>query len=153
VTHEQQLFARAKAIIGANRYMTLATADDAGRPWASPVWYATDDYRRFYWVSSPEARHSQNVAARPEVAIVVFDSQVPVGGAQAVYMRGHAVDIRGDKVEDGVEIFSRRSREQGLHAWTRDDVQAPAPLRLYCATVYEHSILTAGDERVVVRLE
>jgi hypothetical protein len=30
----------AKEIIDANRYMTLATADAQGTPWASPVWFA-----------------------------------------------------------------------------------------------------------------
>ena len=30
---------------------------------------------------APDARHSRNLAARPEVAIAIFDSTVPVGGA------------------------------------------------------------------------
>ena len=38
-----------KAIVVANRYMTIATADENGLPWASPVWYATADYREFFW--------------------------------------------------------------------------------------------------------
>jgi len=33
-----------KAIVDANQYMTLATADEDGLPWASPVWYAAADY-------------------------------------------------------------------------------------------------------------
>ena len=57
-------------------YMTLATADADGVPWASPVWYATEDGRDFYWVSDPGARHSRNIAQRPEIAIVIFDSTV-----------------------------------------------------------------------------
>ena len=44
-------------------------------------------YDALFWVSSPQARHSRNLAARPQVSIVVFDSQVPVGSAAAVYMR------------------------------------------------------------------
>jgi hypothetical protein len=58
-----------RAIIDAHQYMTLATADAHGTPWASPVWCATDDYREFFWVSSPAARHSHNLAAweRPDV--------------------------------------------------------------------------------------
>ena len=59
-----------QAIIDANSYMTLATADEHGRPWASPVWFATVDYLELVWVSSPEARHSRNLAVRPELAIV-----------------------------------------------------------------------------------
>ena len=35
------LGAIAKAIIDSNLYLTLGTADEAGRPWVSPVYYAT----------------------------------------------------------------------------------------------------------------
>jgi nitroimidazol reductase NimA-like FMN-containing flavoprotein (pyridoxamine 5'-phosphate oxidase superfamily) len=59
--------------------MTLATADETGCPWASPVWYAAEGYARFYWVSSPEAKHSRNLAVRPRLSIVIFDSRAPVG--------------------------------------------------------------------------
>ena len=48
----------ARAIIDANRYMTLATADAAGRPWPTPVYFAPVAYRELIWVSRPEARHS-----------------------------------------------------------------------------------------------
>ena len=30
----------ATAIVDASSYMTLATADHEGRPWASPTWFA-----------------------------------------------------------------------------------------------------------------
>jgi len=30
-------------IVASNRFMTLATADADGLPWASPVWYAPDN--------------------------------------------------------------------------------------------------------------
>jgi quercetin dioxygenase-like cupin family protein len=36
----------------------------------------------------PEARHSRNVAARPELALVVFDSTVAPGDAADVYGEG-----------------------------------------------------------------
>jgi predicted pyridoxine 5'-phosphate oxidase superfamily flavin-nucleotide-binding protein len=34
----------ARSIVDSNRYMTLATADESGRPWASPVWFAHAGY-------------------------------------------------------------------------------------------------------------
>ena len=80
----------ARSVIDANSYMALGTADEAGNPWVSPVWFASEDYRTFHWVSSPDAKHSRNLAAHPQVAIAIFDSSVPVGGAQAVYMKGVA---------------------------------------------------------------
>jgi nitroimidazol reductase NimA-like FMN-containing flavoprotein (pyridoxamine 5'-phosphate oxidase superfamily) len=84
----------AKAIIDANLYMVLATADRDCNPWVSPVYYAPDGYRDFFWVSRPEARHSRNLSARAggEIAIVIFDSSVPIDTGQAVYLvPGHGV--------------------------------------------------------------
>ena len=57
----------AHGIMDAILYMVLATADATGRPWASPVYFASEDYTEFYWVSSPEVTHSRNLAARSEV--------------------------------------------------------------------------------------
>ena len=70
----------ARAIIDANTYLTLATAGADGQPWASPVWYAHADYREFLWVSRPDARHSQNLAARAQLAIVIFDISMSLDG-------------------------------------------------------------------------
>jgi nitroimidazol reductase NimA-like FMN-containing flavoprotein (pyridoxamine 5'-phosphate oxidase superfamily) len=131
-------------IIDANRYMTLATADAAGVPWATPVWFATDDLREFFWVSDPNARHSRNIAARPDIAVVIFDSTVPVGGAQAVYMTARAEQAG----ETGLDVFNRHSEAQGLRAWTTDDISSPAKHRLYRATAGEHYVLGPRDERV-----
>jgi nitroimidazol reductase NimA-like FMN-containing flavoprotein (pyridoxamine 5'-phosphate oxidase superfamily) len=83
---QQDLGALARSIIDSNMYMTLGTADGTGRLRVSPVYYAYAGYTEFYWVSSPEATHSRNIAARPQIAIVVFDSRAQVGTGQGVYM-------------------------------------------------------------------
>ena len=104
----ERLNDRARTIIDSNRYMALGTADSDGHPWVSPVWFASEDYAHFHWVSSPDARHSRKIAARPEVAIVIFDSTVPVGGAQAVYMSGLAdVLVSGRDPELGTGVDRR----------------------------------------------
>src|SRR4029453_5488499 len=95
MTTTDELADVARRGIDANRYMALGTADASGHPWVTPVWFASEDYRQFHWVSSPEARHSRNLEARSEVAIAIFDSTVPVGGAQAVYMAGTAAELTG----------------------------------------------------------
>ena len=136
-------------------YMVLATADEAGRPWASPVYFAHSGYTELFWVSSPEATHSRNIAVRPQVSIVVFDSTVPVGSGQVVYMEAEAGEVPDEELERGIAIFSRRSLETGGSAWTPDDVRGGAGLRLYRAVASEHSILAkdgAPDHRVVVDL-
>ena len=134
--------------------MTLATADADGRPWVSPVWFACDDPRTFWWVSLPDAVHSRNIAARPDVAIVVFDTGVAVGSAQAVYARATAAQVDDP---DGLGVFSRASVAAGLSAWSMDDVTTAGGLRLYRAVATEVSVLDATtghgrDERFVVDL-
>jgi hypothetical protein len=136
----------ARSVIDANRYMALGTADEAGNPWVSPVWFASEDYRSFHWVSSPDAKHSRNLAARAEVAIAIFDSSVPVGGAQAVYMKGVAKELTGAELEQGLEVFDRLSRRDIGYGFGLDDVQGPARFRLYRATASEHWVLIRGRD-------
>jgi hypothetical protein len=151
MTDQADLDAQARAIVDDNPYMTIGTADPDGTPWVSPVWFAPAGYREFFWVSSPDARHSRNIAARPQVAIVIFDSRRPIGTGQAVYMSALAEQV-GDEteVDRGMAIFSERSLAQGGRAWTSEDVQPTARLRLYRATASEHFILSPRDERLPV---
>jgi uncharacterized protein YhbP (UPF0306 family) len=149
---EPDLAVLAREIIDSIRYMTLATADSDGRPWAAPVWYAHVGYSDFLWVSRPEARHSRNLASRPRLAIVIFDSTVPVGGAQAVYVEAEAEELSGAKREQGIAIYSRRSQAHGAGEWRGADVIAPAPYRLYRARASEHFVLQANDRRILVQL-
>jgi uncharacterized protein YhbP (UPF0306 family) len=136
----------ARAVIDANRYMALGTADESGHPWVSPVWFASEDYRNFHWLSSPDAKHSRNLAGRPEVAIAIFDSSVPVGGAQAVYMKGVAKELTGSELEQGLEVYDRVSRQDVGRGFGLDDVQGSALFRLYRATVSEHWVLIPGRD-------
>ncbi len=140
----------ARALIDANAYMTLATSDGDGRPWASPVWFAHDGYTTFLWVSRPGARHSQNLEGRPQLAIVIFDSTVPEGEGQAVYMEAEAELVPPEEQADAMDVFVRRSVARGGEVWTVEDVTAPAPHRLYRATASAHYLLDTHDRRVPV---
>jgi nitroimidazol reductase NimA-like FMN-containing flavoprotein (pyridoxamine 5'-phosphate oxidase superfamily) len=146
----------ARGIIESNRYMVLGTAGEDGVPWVTPVWFAQSEYRRFIWVSSPERRHSRNVRARPEVSIVIFDSQVAVGGARAVYMSASAKELSGAELERDVALFDTAAQAQGLtRRWALEDMVAPAPFRLYRATVSQHWVLdpdSSPDDRAEVTL-
>jgi hypothetical protein len=143
----QDQAALARAIIDANLYMVLGTADAAGRPWVSPVYYAPAGYREFLWLSSPDAKHSQNVQTRPEVGIVIFDSTVPIDTGQGVYMSALAQELDGAEVTDRIEVFSQRSVGHGGRPFTSNDVRAPSRLRLYLAIAHEHYVLETGIDR------
>ncbi|MEU6139008.1 pyridoxamine 5'-phosphate oxidase family protein [Streptomyces sp. NPDC047081] len=145
----------ARGVVDTNRYMVLATADSEGRPWSSPVYFAHVGYREFVWVSSPEARHSCNIAVRPEVGIAIFDSSVAIGTGQGVYVSAVAGVAEGPDAERAMDAFSRRSLLHGGRAWTLDDVRGGSGMRLYRAVAEEYSILAKDggpDHRVRVEL-
>ena len=125
----QELSQLARTVIDSNSYMALGTADETGHPWVSPVWFASEDYTRFHWVSSPDSRHSRNLAARREVAIAIFDSSAVPGTAEAVYMSGRAEELTGNELERGIELFDRRSQKDIARTWELSDVQPPSLFR------------------------
>ncbi|GAB3456936.1 pyridoxamine 5'-phosphate oxidase family protein [Actinophytocola sediminis] len=137
-----------RRILDGNTFVVLATADAAGVPWVSPVWFAQENYREFYWVSAPEARHSRNIAARREIAMVVYDPTVEPRDAEAVYMSATAAES-----PTGIEVFSRVSVRRGRATWGPERISGNARLRLYRAVVTEYSILEPAadiDMRVTV---
>jgi nitroimidazol reductase NimA-like FMN-containing flavoprotein (pyridoxamine 5'-phosphate oxidase superfamily) len=135
-----------RTVVDDNVYMVLGTADAAGRPWASPVFYAADGHRDFYWISSPEVTHSRNVAVRPDVSIVVFDSRAPVGtgDSSAVYMTATAAEVPADELDQTLGptlVVHQTFAERGGRQLAPADLRPPAPYRLYRATVSEHSVI------------
>jgi nitroimidazol reductase NimA-like FMN-containing flavoprotein (pyridoxamine 5'-phosphate oxidase superfamily) len=141
-----------KAIVDSNLYMVLGTADADGRPWATPVYYAVDDYRDFIWVSAPETQHSRNMGSRPDISIVIFDSSAPISTGRGVYMRATAAEVVGDERLSPIEVFSKRAIGHGGRPWSLADVISPARLRLYRASVVERFISGEGDRRIPVDL-
>ena len=150
------LAASAREIIDGSLYMVLGTADESGAPWVSPVYFAVSDYREFYWVSLPDAQHSRNLHARPDISIVVFDSGAEIGTGQAVYMAARAEELLGEELEPAVAIFSNRGQAHGGRPWGVADVQPPAPHRLYRASASRYWMLDKaakpGDRRTPVEL-
>jgi pyridoxamine 5'-phosphate oxidase-like protein len=142
--------ATARAIVDANLYMVLGTADERGRPWVSPVYFAHVDYREFLWVSRPETLHSRNLVARPHASLVIFDSSVPIGTGQGVYMAATAEEVTGDARLAIVDVFSRRSLGHGGGTFLLEDIEPPAELRLYRAVAAAHFMLGPIDRLVAV---
>lgn len=83
-----ELAAQARALIEANRYLTLSTVGPDGRPWTTPVYFTAAGLREFYWASAADAVHSRHLAERPQVSWVVFDSTVAPYHGRALYAAG-----------------------------------------------------------------
>ena len=146
----------ARGIIESNSYMVLGTADKAGVPWVTPVWFGTSITACSSGSHRPDRRHSRNIGARPEVSIVIFDSGVDVGDARAVYVEARAEELSGAELERDVLRFDSAGQAHGLtRRWAMDDMLAPSPYRLYRATASRHWVLdpdSSPDDRAEVRL-
>lgn len=62
----------AKDILEQGRYLALATADEQGSPWSSPVMYAVTDKLDFIFISSATSHHGANIRGRPKVSWSVY---------------------------------------------------------------------------------
>ena len=153
MNQQSDFAAVAKSIIDANIYMVLGTADETGTPWVSPVYYASKGYTDFYWVSSPDARHSRNISIRSRISIVIFDSRAPIGTGQGVYMDAVARELTRTDLEISIGVYSRHSLAHGGNEWKVEDVQSPAAYRLYRAKATGHWVLDRDhhpDRRIQV---
>lgn len=139
-----------ESIVGAGQYMTLATADASGLPWASPVWFATIDFQEFFWISSPDARHSQNLAVRSELALSIYDSRQPPMTGLGVYVSAIGIQVPESELADALSVYADREHEVGISPLERSDVLPPAKHRMYRATATERYVLGSGDTRVPV---
>jgi uncharacterized protein YhbP (UPF0306 family) len=131
-------------LLGQHLYLVIGTTDDDGRPWVSPVFFAADGAHRIVWVSAPESRHSRNIAARPSVAITVFDTNVPVGGAEALYLEATAAFVPDD--ESAASLALLNDRVPTGKRLGPDDVGPAGPMRLYQATITQHYVLIRGGD-------
>jgi hypothetical protein len=140
------LAAHARSLLDANRYLTLGTADPDGRPWTTPVYFAAAGEREFYWLSAADARHSRNLAGRPQVSIVVFDSSVAPYHGRAVYAVAEASELTGDDLDRGLEVYPGPSGRGGSPV-ARDEVTGSSPYRLYRAIASDLWVLCPRGPR------
>src|SRR5262249_23659181 len=141
---DDELRDMARRVIDGNRYLVLGTIEPEGGPRLSPVYFTPARYRDFYWVSSPDARHSQNVRERPAVQLVVFDSSLPPNPGEAVCVAPTAREAPAAEVPSLVgEAFAPETR--GGVAFAPEELTGDADLRLYVATATAYDVHVRGS--------
>lgn len=83
--------ARTLRYLRTHHTLTLATAGSSG-PWAAALFYVNDGFV-LYWLSDPDARHSQNIARNPHVAIAIHEDYRDWRIIQGVQMEGTAEEL------------------------------------------------------------
>ena len=144
-TFAVELTETARAVIAANRYFVLGTTHADGHPRVSPVFFNHHEHRAFYWVSSPDAHHSHNIAADPRVNAVVFDSSVPPGEkVGAVYLTGAAYEVAAADLETEIPLAFAQSASQGARAFSVEELSGDGDLRLYRLDVASAEVHARG---------
>jgi len=74
--------------------MALATVGEKdGRPQVAPMFFASDEALNLYWVSSPDSRHSANIASWGDVAATIYAQTWEWTGIKGVQIEGNAMPV------------------------------------------------------------
>lgn len=123
----------AKKIIESISYITIATVDNNGRPWNTPVFAAYNDEYNFYWGSHTESQHSMNVVTNPKVFIVIFDSSAATSEGEGVYMQAEVSEVMNQaEINQAYNLLVARDPNFGSY-WQLSDFKSNGPVRIYKA--------------------
>lgn len=92
-----------------NILMTLATAYP--KPWVATVYFVTDEDFNFYFVSSPNSKHSKDIDKNKNVACAIYDSHTKNSDKKAgIQMKGTAKMVKNwNEVEKYLLLWNKKN--------------------------------------------
>lgn len=96
----------ARAILNENILGTIATLNEDGSPWSSPV-HVFSDEEAVYWFSHETAQHSQNVERNPLVSLTLFSPDTSKG-PKAVYINGEVTKLDVDQTTESKKLIEAK---------------------------------------------
>jgi general stress protein 26 len=128
----KDLSQRAKEIIDTTDYITIASVTKDGLPWNSPVFGAYDKAYNFYWGTHKASQKAQNIRGNRNVFLVIYDSTVPPGTGEGVYVKATAEELTDlEDIKRAHQIL--QDRRPTLY-WNLEELHGDAPIRLFKAT-------------------
>src|SRR3990167_9578228 len=105
----KDLSKQAKEIIARINYITIASVTPDSKPWNSPVFSAYDDDYNFYWGTHKDSQKAKNIAANENVFLVIYDSTVPPGTGEGVFVQAKARQLSDpDEIQHAYETLRDR---------------------------------------------
>lgn len=95
-----------RAILNENILGVLATINEDGSPWATPLHIVSDD-TALYWFSAHDRVHSANLARDNRATITIFSPDTS-HGLQGVYVSGQAELLDSEGHARAHELFQKR---------------------------------------------
>jgi len=111
--------------------MQLATSSD-NKPWACNVHYYSDEGLNFYWISTLETRHSQDIAQNQQVAatILVHENTPEENYVIGISIEGTA-ELVGENIDDQIGEAYVKKHGKGPNL-VRDIASGSNPHKFYC---------------------
>ncbi len=103
-----------KEVLDKSYLMSLATIDDGG-VWVSDVIYVFDDELNIYWMSDPEARHSQAILKNNKVSGTITTSG-PKEQNMGIQFSGVAEKIDGPRFDLAKKHYLKRNKPEPKEA-------------------------------------
>ena len=91
-------------ILASNMIGTLATLNDDGSPWATPLHVIAHD-GFVYWFSKDTHQHSQNILRDPRVSVSLWAKDE---GTKGAYISGVAERLEGEKAEQAFAVVKEK---------------------------------------------
>lgn len=121
---------RFQQLLGRIPYVTIATVCPNGQPWNSPVVGRFDRDMNLYWISWKENQHSLNIAYDQRIFVVVYDSQVPEGQGEGLYLQMKAHELSNGELGKAREAYGTSFFS---HTFKHDQFLGSCPQRIYRA--------------------
>lgn len=97
---------QAQQVFNDNVLGMIATINENGSPWISPLHLVTDgDY--VYWFSKDTTVHSTNIVRYPRVSLSLFSPDTSKGPT-GVYVNGQAEKLSGEADKSARQVMEKR---------------------------------------------
>ena len=101
----KNIYEMTKEIIKSNKFLSLATVDNDGKVWSTPLSYSFDENYNFYFTSELDSKHVINIMDNPEVSFTIFDSTRRVSDIDGLQIKGIVGQVEEDNLEKVVKDY------------------------------------------------
>lgn len=97
-----------KGFLEEYKNMTVATCVN-DTPWGSTLFFASDDALNLYFISNPQTRHAQDIAANPKVAVVINSNNQEHGKLRGLQLAGEGQMLNGQEAISAFAVYIKRN--------------------------------------------
>ena len=155
---EVDIYELAKSIIKGNKFLSLATSNNGGEIWCTPLSYAIDDDYNFYFVTAIDSKHIEHIRENPNVAFTIFDSTKRVSDIDGIQIKGIVGEVEKERLPEIVKIYynhvfpdpiERKEWEAPYETFTKDDYPVYRFFQVMPTEIYKRDTVNIDVDRRV----